>query len=57
MEVPIKNVNISSDLRLKLWKNRNIINLARKVNNIVDIYTMIGQEIMNTLVFLLLNKD
>ena len=38
MEVPIKNVNISNDLRLKLWKNRNIINLARKVNNIVDIY-------------------
>ena len=37
MEVAIKDVNISRHLRLKSWKYRHIINLARNVDRLVDI--------------------
>ena len=37
MEATIKDVNISSHLRLKPWQYRHIINLARKVDSLVDI--------------------
>ena len=36
MEATIKDVNISSHLRLKPWQYRHIINLARKVDSLVD---------------------
>ena len=37
MEIAIKDVNISNHLRLKPWQYRHIINLARKVDSLVDI--------------------
>ena len=37
MKVAIKDVNMSRHLRLKPWKYRHIINLAKKVDRLVDI--------------------
>ena len=36
MEIAIKNLNTSSHLILKPWQYRHIINLARKVDSLVD---------------------